>query len=257
MKMRLRLASACAALVPCLLSINTTVASTLDEVFMPYTAVTVSTPGRPLKSFDISYVDQGGVKICYRSKCWFTPPRYFLADRSNGAIDVIDPVSNIALSPLVPQLAFAGAVTVPTDSAGPNGVILITGKVTNPTPPNCTIGCQRGGINFQQSMQNFVWATDAPSPSYLSSSIKVMDLDTGFTAAVLNTGGVRRADELCFNPDPKNPFVMVANDDPLDNYITIWRWDNFAMVGKISLAGSDPNAGPFNAHAQPEHRRRL
>jgi hypothetical protein len=28
-----------------------------DEVFTPLTAVTVSTPGRPLKSFDISYVD--------------------------------------------------------------------------------------------------------------------------------------------------------------------------------------------------------
>jgi hypothetical protein len=247
MKMRLRLASACAALVPCLLSINTTVASTPeDEFFTPYTAVTVSTPGRPLKSFDISYVDQGGVKICYRSKCWFTPPRYFLADRSNGAIDVIDPVSNTALSPLVPQLAFAGAVTVPTDSAGPNGVIMITGKVINPTPPNCTIGCRPGGINFQQTMQNFVWATDAPSPSYLRSSIKVMDLDTGLTAAVLNTGGVRRADELCFNPDPKNPYVMVANDDPLDNYITIWRWDTLMMVEKISLAGGDPKAGPFN-----------
>jgi hypothetical protein len=249
MKMRLRLASACAALVPCLLSINTTVASTPedDEIFTPYTAVTVSTPGRPLKSFDISYVDQGGVKICYRSKCWFTPPRYFLADRSNGAIDVIDPVSNTLVTLLVPQLAFAGAVTVPTDSAGPNGVMLITGKVTNPTPPNCTIGCRPGGINFQQSMQNFVWAGDAPSPSYLSSSIKVMDLDTGLTAAVLNTGGVRRADEMCFNPDPKNPYAIVANDDPLDNFITIWRWDNFMMVEKISLAGGDPNASVFTA----------
>jgi hypothetical protein len=158
-------------------------------------------------------------------------------------------VSNTALSPLVPQLAFAGAVTTPTDSAGPNGVILITGKVTNPAPSGCTVGCGPGGINFQQSMQNFVWATDAPSPSYLHSSIKVMDLDTGLTAAVLNTGGVRRADELCHNPDPKNPYVMVANDDPLDNYITIWRWDNFMMVGKISLAGGDPKAGPFNAVA--------
>jgi hypothetical protein len=216
------------------LSIDTARAAPLDEVFTPLTAVTVSTPGRPLASFDISYVDQGGVQICYRRNCWFTPPRYFLADRSNGAVDVINPVSNTLVTLLVPQLAFAGAVTVPTDSAGPNGVILITGKVTNPTPPNCTIGCQLGGINFQQSMQNFVWATDAPSPSYLHSSIKVMDLDTGLTAAVLNTGGVRRADELCFNPDPKNPYVMVANDAPLDNYITIWRWDNFMMVGKIS-----------------------
>jgi hypothetical protein len=86
MKMRLGLASACAAgiLVPCLSSIDIARAQS-DEVFAPMTAVTVSTPGRPLKSFDISYVDQGGVKICYRTKCWFTPPRYFLADRSNGA----------------------------------------------------------------------------------------------------------------------------------------------------------------------------
>jgi hypothetical protein len=248
MAKRLRLASACAAgaLVPCLLSINTAHAQS-DEVFTPLTAVTVSTPGRPLKSFDISYVDQGGVKICYRTKCWFTPPRYFLADRSNGAVDVIDPVSNTLVTLLVPQLAFAGAVTVPTDAAGPNGVMLITGKVSNPHPPGCTIGCGNGGINFQQSMQNFVWAGDAPSPTYLQSSIKVMDLDTGFTAAVLNTGGVRRADEMCFNPDPKNPFALVANDDPLDNYITIWRWDNFAFVQKISLAGGDPNASAFTA----------
>jgi hypothetical protein len=248
-----------------------------DEVFTPLTAVTVSTPGRPLKSFDISYVDQGGVKICLGRNCRLTPPRYFLADRSNGAIDVIDPVSNTALSPLVPQLAFAGAVTAPTNSAGPNGVILITGKVANPHPPGCTIGCGPGGINFQQSMQNFVWATDSPSPSYLHSTVKVMDLDTGLTAAVLVTGacgnnaypcstnsagfvpqGVRRTDELCFNPDPKNPYVVAANDDPLDNFLSIWRWDNFMLVGKISLQGAvvgppaipaDPNAGPFNAVA--------
>jgi hypothetical protein len=246
MAKRLRLASACAAgiLVPCLLSVNTAGA---DEVFTPLTAVTVSTPGKPLKSFDISYVDQGGVKITYKGKSWFTPPRYFLADRSNGAIDVIDPVSNTLVTLLVPQLAFAGAVTTPTDSAGPNGVILITGKVSTPNPPGCTIGCGPGGINFQQSMQNFVWATDAPSPSYLHSTVKVMDLDTGLTAAVLNTNGVRRADELCFNPDPKNPYVLVANDDVLDNYITIWRWDNLTMVGKISLAGGDPNASVFTA----------
>src|SRR5271165_5098023 len=126
MKKRLGLASACAAgiLVPCLLLIDTARAVPVDEVFTPLTAVTVSTPGRPLKSFDISYVDQGGVKICYRSKCWLTPPRYLLADRSNGAIDVIDPVLNTALSPLVPQLAFAGNVpSPPANLSGPNGVI--------------------------------------------------------------------------------------------------------------------------------------
>jgi hypothetical protein len=108
--------------------------------------------------------------------------------------------------------------------SGPNGVILITGKVSNLHPPGCTIGCGPGGINFQQTMQNFVWATDSPSPTYLHSTLKVMDLDTGLTAAVLVTGtcanypcsthdsypkfvpkGARRTDELCFNPDPKTP----------------------------------------------------
>jgi hypothetical protein len=219
-----------------------------DEVFTPLTAVTVSTPGRPLKSFDISYVDQGGVTISYKRKSWVTRPYYFLADRSNGAIDVIDATSNTALPPLVPQLAFAGNVpSPPANLSGPNGVILITGKVSNPHPPGCTIGCGPGGINFQQSMQNFVWATDSPSASYLHSTVKVMDLETGLTAAVLNTNGVRRSDELCFNPDPKNPYVMVANDDPLDNYITIWRWDTLALVQKISLAGGDKNASVFTA----------
>jgi hypothetical protein len=73
MKMRLGLATACAAgiLVPCLLSINTAGAAPVlvcpdgDECFTPLTAVTVSRLGRPLKSFDISYVDQGGVRVCY------------------------------------------------------------------------------------------------------------------------------------------------------------------------------------------------
>jgi hypothetical protein len=39
---------------------------------------------------------------------------------------------------------------------------------------------------------------------------------------------------------------MVANDDPLDNFVTIWRWDNFAFVQKILLNGTDPYAVPFN-----------
>ena len=82
-----------------------------------------------------------------------------------------------------------------------------------------------------------------------------MDLDSGATLAVLNTLGVRRADELCFvtlpsgAPDPANPYVMVANDNVLDNYLTIWRWDNFQFVQRISLAGNDPLAAPFNTAA--------
>ena len=97
-----------------------------------------------------------------------------------------------------------------------------------------------------------VWAGDAPtSGSTGTSHLKVMDLVSGATLASLNTGGVRRADELCFvtlpsgAPDPQHPYVMVANDNVLDNYLTIWRWDNFAFVQKIKLDNTDPYAtGP-------------
>jgi hypothetical protein len=97
-----------------------------------------------------------------------------------------------------------------------------------------------------------VWAGDAPtSGSTGTSHLKVMDLVSGATLASLNTGGVRRADELCFvtlpsgAPDPQHPYVMIANDNVLDNWLTIWRWDNFAFVQKIKLDNTDPYAtGP-------------
>ena len=133
--------------------------------------------------------------------------------------------------------------------SGPNGVIFIPGVILNP-PPNCYVGCYPGSNG---KTVNMVWAGDAPSnPNTGTSSLKVMDLDSGATLAVLNTLGVRRADELCFvtlpsgAPDKNNPYVMVANDNLLDNYLTIWRWDNFQFVERISLAGKDPLAAPYN-----------
>jgi hypothetical protein len=115
------------------------------------------------------------------------------------------------------------------------------------------VGCFTGSNGKKV---NQVWAGDAPTSGTTGTShLKVMDLDSGATLAVLNTLGVRRADELCFvtlpsgAPDPANPYVMVANDNVLDNYLTIWRWDNFQFVERISLAGNDPLAAPFNAHA--------
>jgi hypothetical protein len=50
--------------------------------------------------------------------------------------------------------------------------------------------------------------------------------------------------------------MEVANDDVLDNFLTIWRWDNFAFVQKIKLNGTDPYAtGPnsFNPNNGYNH----
>ena len=210
----------------------------------PYTS---PAPCKPLQSFDISYVGQAIYKVGTTTT---THPYYFLADRSNAAIDVFDAQTNTFSKLLQPSQPFAGAQpsSVATGS-GPNGVIFIPGVILNP-PPNCYVGCYPGSNG---KTVNMVWAGDAPSnPNTGTSSLKVMDLDSGATLAVLNTLGVRRADELCFvtlpsgAPDKNNPYVIVANDNLLDNYLTIWRWDNFQFVERISLAGKDPLAAPYN-----------
>ena len=197
-----------------------------------------------MQSFDIGYVDEA-------------THTYLLADRSNAAIDVFDTLTNSFVKFLLPTPNFAGAVTTPSNAAGPNGVVLISG-VLLPRAPNCIVAC---GANYHTGKPvHMVWGTNSPSSGNSGrSSVKVMDMDTGATMAVLNTDGVRRSDELCFvtlpsgAPDPKHPYVLVANDDPLDNFLTIWRWDNLTFVQKISLAGNDPYAAAYNTAAGGMH----
>jgi hypothetical protein len=248
----LGLICACAAgiLVSLELSIN---AAQADEIFAPAAAMALPAgptgcnypppypspaPCKPLQSFDISYVDEA-------------THTYLLADRSNAAIDVFDTLTNSFLRFLQPSDPFAGAQpsSVVTGS-GPNGVILITGKLL-PPGPGCVVACNSVFRNGKPV--SLVWAADAPTGGNTGTSkLKVMELVSGATVAVMNTGGVRRADELCFvtlpsgAPDPQHPYVLVANDNILDNYLTIWRWDNFAFVQKIKLDGTDPYAVPFN-----------
>jgi hypothetical protein len=245
----LGLVSACVAsiLVPLVLATN---AAHSDETFTPTSVMNLPAASNPLQSFDISYVD-----VATHS--------YLLADRSNKAIDYFDTRSNSFVKFLIPTASFAGVVASPTNSSGPNGVLLVTG-VLAPRSPGCTVAC---GPTYRNGKPvNMVWGTDAPTPgSSGTSSIKVLDLDNGGTITVLNTLGVRRSDELCqvllpdpknpnvLVPDPKNPYVLVANDDPLDNFLTIWRWDNFRFVQKISLNGTDSNAQPYNTAAGGTH----
>jgi hypothetical protein len=269
MARRLGLATACMAsvLVPLVVSMSGLYASVpTDETFTPTDAMALPAgptgciypppyispaPCKPLQSFDISYV---GDAIYQVGSTKSTHAYYLLADRSNAAIDVFDAQTNSFVKFLQPTDSFAGVqpASVPTGS-GPNGVVLIPGIILNP-PPNCTVGCFHGSNG---KTVNMVWAGDAPAPSGSTgtSHLKVMDLDSGATLAVLNTLGVRRADELCFAtlpsgaPDPANPYVLVANDNNLDNYLTIWRWDNFQFVERINLTGNDPLAAPYNPNA--------
>jgi hypothetical protein len=89
-------------------------------------------------------------------------------------------------------------------------------SVTTGTPPNPVAG-------------------DIASPS----TVKVLDLNSGGTKAVISTGGNGRADELCY--DSQSRVVLIANDEPFDNFITFIDADTYQVIQKIKFDGTDPN----------------
>ncbi|MCW6513120.1 hypothetical protein, partial [Lichenifustis flavocetrariae] len=72
---------------------------------------TIAVPGQTLKNFDISFVDQAS-------------GLYYLADRSNKAIDIFDTKSNTFVGRVG---SFAGAVMkdgkIDNETSGPDGVL--------------------------------------------------------------------------------------------------------------------------------------
>lgn len=162
-------------LVPVLL-LNAASARAADEVFKPTAAVTFD--GQTIRSFDISFVDA-------------VVGRYFLADRTNKAIDVVDTATNTPVAQFG-KGKFTGTAPCtppagPNDCAGPDGVLT---------------------VNHTE-----VWAGDGDS------TIKVFDLAgnqlpfspiptcSPFPACAPTA---RRADELCF--DERDQLVLMAND---------------------------------------------
>lgn len=129
---------------------------------------------------------------------------YLLADRTNKVVNVIDTTTNTVLVQLTATPPFAGA-TPSNNNAGPDGVIT---------------------VNHRE-----VWAGDGPS------QIKVIDLFSQKTTHVINTGGVNRADELCF--DPRDQVVLMANDaeSPFP-FITFVSTVNYSILGKIVMDGT-------------------
>jgi hypothetical protein len=169
------LAVAAVLALPCL--------AAADEVFTVKQTVVI--PGVPLNSFDISWVDA-------------SLHSYFLSDRSNKSIDVIN-TDTKAVHQLMP--GFAGAVGTPVnnDVSGPNGVLTVN---------------ERG--------QSLIFAGDGPTASCTAalantvscSTMKVLDLE-GHLLHNIPTGGQERADELCY--DPVEHVIQIANDAESDS----------------------------------------
>jgi hypothetical protein len=151
---------------------NDRAARLLATVRVPST--TTNTTAGAFYSFDISWVDQ-------------THRLYFIADRSNKVVDVVDTTANILVEQLVPGTGFAPFAgftpCVPAaganDCAGPNGV--------------ATLG-------------QCLFVTDAPS------RVVSFNFMTGATVSSVKTDPTdpTRADELAV--DPKDSLILAINN---------------------------------------------
>src|ERR1700731_694732 len=131
-------------------------------------------PGNPLRSYDIS---------------WVNPDRaeYYLGDRSNSGIDIID-THNLKFKRTI--IGFVGikfkgtTTTVDNNHSGPDGVV---------------------------SHGRWLYAGDGDS------TLKVIDLNAPTASAIkqsISTGGTTRVDEMALTPDGK--LLIAANnaEDP-------------------------------------------
>ena len=145
---------------------------------------TIKIPGKPLSVFDISFVDP-------------VLPLYYLADRSNAALDIIDTRTNTVLAQIG---GFVGVRNDPATGAastaisGPDGV--------------ATVGAGE------------VWVGDGDS------TVKVVDVVSQKIVATISTAldgqdaaTAKRADEMSY--DPQDQVMLVANNAATPPFVTL------------------------------------
>jgi hypothetical protein len=215
-------------------------ATAKDETFAPTAQSPVFLPAgsSPLASFDISWVDS-------------VLHNYYLADRSNKAVDVINTDTKIPTqfkpsSPTASPTTFVGSRNL--DSAG---------NLCSPpstTPPTCTpsndVSGPDGVLTTTDHKQLWVgdgnsrvWVLDAKTgtlvsaPAGATNPISTISKDPKRPSNPLN-----RADELCL--DPVDHLVMVANNADSPPFASIISTTTFQVVKQIFFDGSDgaPNS---------------
>ena len=144
---------------------------------------TIPVPG--LDSYDIGYVDHG---------------KYYLADRTNKAVDIFDTKTNKLLRQITGFVGPGPSGDGP--KGGPNGVVVIG---------------------------NEVWAGDGDS------TVKVADLKKGQITDTIATGGKRRADEVAY--DSKDKVFIIANDaeEPSPFLTLISTRRGHKILGKVMM----------------------
>jgi YVTN family beta-propeller protein len=129
---------------------------------------------------------------------WVDPAtqRYYVADRTNQAVDVIDTTTNKLLAQI------GGFVGDNAKAPGPNGVLVIP--------------------ETQE-----VWAGDGDS------TVKVIDVASRKIVATIPTGGKGRANESAY--DPRDHIFMIGNDRDDVPFLTFISTDTRQILGKIDF----------------------
>src|SRR5205085_10150577 len=170
-----------------------------------------------MKSFDISWVHAA-------------TQLYYLADRSNKAVDVVDARRNVFVKQI--EGGFRG-FTGTNDNSGPNGVVVAG---------------------------NFLFVTDAPS------RVVTIDLRTDEIVGEVSTGGGKapdgrglRADELAFDPiDNLLLPVNNAEDVPFATLIKVDpRTGKLSVLTRITFDKDTTGALATNGAEQPVFNARL
>jgi len=159
---------------------------------------TMAVPGNKLDNFDIGYVDSNA-------------GRYYIADRSNAAIDIFDTQKKTFVGRV------GGFVGVKLDANGR--------AVGNLSGPN--------GVAFDP-VRHELWVGDGDS------TVKVIDVaaNPAKLVASISTGGQRRADELTV--DSKDGLVLIGNNADKPTYVSlISTKPGHAIVAKIEMPDAD------------------
>ena len=164
-----------------------------DEVFELTTAIRTGT--NALVSFDISWFDSG-------------LNRYFLAERSNNQIVIVNPSDNSITA--IAKGIFAGVNPGGNDFSGPDGVLTV----------------QKSGVTE-------LWVGDSPG------KVWVLDAVTGANilgdSKFIDVGGTTRADELCF--DAKDNLIMIASPGEDPPFVTFISTKSHQVVRKLQFDG--------------------
>ena len=171
----------------------------------------VQIPGNPLRSYDIS---------------WVNPHRaeYYLADRSNAGVDLIDTQT------LTFKRTIGGFVGV---------------KLRNAGQPNEAVNNDISGPDGVVSHGHWLYAGDGDS------TLKVIDLDAPNAFAIkqtIPTGGTKRVDEMALTSDGE--LLLTANnaDDPPFGTLFAANGDrNVSSVQMLAKINIDPAIVPSGA----------